>query len=64
MGESNHIAKSKQNRESRIFADSRNYLIQKVRPLWADSSIPDIDVKNDLFALDSTTISLSLKLFN
>ena len=32
--------------------------------MYADSSIPDVDIKNEVFALDSTTVSLSLKLFS
>jgi len=34
-----------------------------VRPLYANSSLPNVDIDNDVFALDSTTISLSIKLF-
>jgi hypothetical protein len=34
-----------------------------VRPLYADSPIPTIDLKNEIFALDSTTISVSINLF-
>ena len=39
------------------------YLIQFIRPLNADNSIPDIDIYNEVFALDSTTILLSIKTF-
>lgn len=35
-----------------------------VRPLYADCAIPNVDIENEVFALDSTTISLSLKLFS
>jgi hypothetical protein len=31
--------------------------------MYSDSPIPDDDIDNDVFALDSTTVSLSLKLF-
>jgi IS4 transposase len=34
-----------------------------VKPLYENQPIPNVDVENDVFALDSTTISLSLKLF-
>ena len=34
-----------------------------MRPLYADCKIPDIHADNQVFALDSTTISLSIKLF-
>jgi IS4 transposase len=33
-----------------------------VRPLYANCSVPNVDIDNDIFALDSTTISLSIKL--
>lgn len=58
------FSRANENRDSRIFADFGNYLIQEVRPLYADSSISDVDIKNEVFALDSTTVSLSLKLFS
>ena len=47
-----------------IFEDFGNYLIQQVRPMYASEPIPDVDIDNEVFALDSTTISLSLKLFS
>jgi hypothetical protein len=46
-----------------IFADFSEYLIKLVRPMYANTPIPNVDIDNDVFALDSTTISLSLKLF-
>ncbi len=58
------LSRANENRDARIFADFGNYMIQQVRPLYADSSISDINIKNEVFALDSTTVSLSLKLFN
>ena len=47
----------------RIFADFGNYLIDLLRPLYADYPIPKVDIDNEIFALDSTTISLSINLF-
>ena len=58
------LSRANENRDSRIFAEFGNYLIQEVRPLYADSTIPDVDIKNEVFALDSSTVSLSLKLFS
>ena len=57
------LSRANENRDWRIFADFGEYLIKTVRPLYANSSIPEVDVDNDVFALDSTTISLSIKLF-
>ena len=58
------LSRANEKRDWRIFADFGEYLIQQIRPLYANSPIPNIDIDNDVFALDSTTISLSLKLFS
>jgi hypothetical protein len=58
------LSRANEKRDWKIFADFGEYLIQQVRPLYANSPIPNIDIDNDVFALDSTTISLSLKLFS
>ena len=47
-----------------VITDFGNYLIQQVKPMYANEPIPDVRIDNEVFALDSTTISLSLKLFN
>jgi hypothetical protein len=57
------LSRANERRDWRIFADFGEYLISKVRPLYSDSPVPNIDIDNDVFALDSTTISLSIKLF-
>lgn len=58
------LSRANERRDYRIFADFGNYLIQQVRPMYANEPIPDVDIDNEIFALDSTTISLSLKLFS
>jgi hypothetical protein len=58
------LSRANEKRDWRIYAEFGEYLIRLVRPLYANSPIPNIDIDNDVFALDSTTISLSLKLFN
>ena len=58
------LSRANENRDWRIFADFGTYLISQVRPFYANSSIPNLDIDNDVFALDSTTISLSIKLFD
>lgn len=58
------LSRANERRNYLIFADFGNYLIQEVRPRYASESIPDVDINNEVFALDSTTISLSIKLFN
>ena len=57
------LSRANEKRDWRIFADFGEYLIQIVRPLYANSPISNVDIDNDVFALDSTTISLSIKLF-
>jgi hypothetical protein len=58
------LSRANEKRDWRIFADFGEHLIQQVRPLYASSPIPNVDIDNDVFALDSTTISLSIKLFS
>ena len=58
------LSRANERRDFRIFADFGNYLIQHVRPMYASEPIPNVDIDNEVFALDSTTISLSLKLFS
>ena len=48
----------------RIFANFGYYLIDKVRPLYINDSIEKVDIDNDVFALGSTTISISINLLS
>ena len=57
------LSRANERRNWQIFADFGNYMIQLVRPLYADCPIPNIDLENEIFALDSTTISVSINLF-
>lgn len=57
------LSRANEGRDWRIFADFGEYLISQVRPKYADHPIPNIKLENEVFALDSTTISLSLVLF-
>ncbi|GAA3522338.1 hypothetical protein GCM10022393_41100 [Aquimarina addita] len=50
-------------RDWRIFADLGQYPIDLVRPMYINYQIPNINLNNQVFALDFTTISLSLTLF-
>lgn len=58
------LSRANEKRNWRIFADFGEHLIKLVRPLYIDSPIPNIDIDNDVFVLDSTSISLSIKLFS
>jgi len=57
------LSRANEKRDWQIFAEFGEYLIKFVRPLYANHSVPNVDVDNEVFALDSTTISLSIKLF-
>ena len=58
------LSRANEKRDWRIFADFGEYLIKTVRPLYANEPVHNVDIDNDIFALDSTTISLSLTLFS
>ena len=57
------LSRANENRDWRIFADFGAYLISLVRPLYAGCKTPDVHTDSQVFVLDSTTISLSIKLF-
>jgi len=61
--DSSVLSRANARRNWQIFADFGNYLIHLVRPLYADIPIKNIDLDNEIFALDSTTISVSINLF-
>ena len=56
------LADANASRNWRIYADFAQRLIAQARTLYADTS-PDIDWDGTAYALDSTTIDLSLSLF-
>ena len=56
------LSRAGESRDWRIFADFGNYLIKVVSPMYADSPIPNINIDNEIFALDSTSISCSINL--
>ena len=56
------LSRANEKRDWRIFSDFGNHLINKIRPLYADCSISNIEIENEIFALDSTSISVSINL--
>ena len=56
------LSRANEKRDCQIFADFGYYLIELVRPLYTNSTIPNLAIENELFALDSTTISCSINL--
>lgn len=61
--DSSVLSRANERRNWMIFADFGNYLIHLVRPLYANCPISNLDIDNEIFALDSTTISVSINLF-
>jgi hypothetical protein len=57
------LARANESRNSRIFSDFGQHLINLVSPFYANDKIQDLNVDNPIFALDSTTISVSIKLW-
>ena len=57
----NTLAKANELRNWRIYADFAQVLIKKVRPLYAEDPFR-LDLDNMVYAFDSSTISLCLKL--
>ncbi len=56
------LSRANERRDYHIYEELGLYLISTVRPLYAKAKVPEITVDNVLYALDSTTISTSIKL--
>ena len=56
------LADANENRDWRIYADFAQVLISKAKSLYCDDDL-GLDLKNIVYALDSTTIDLCLSLF-
>ena len=56
------LSRANEKRDWQIFAVFGYYLIELVRPLYKNSAVPNLSIENELFALDSTTISCSINL--
>jgi hypothetical protein len=56
------LSRANEKRDWQIFSDFGNHLIELVRPLYKNSEVPNLSIDNELYALDSTTISCSINL--
>ena len=56
------LSRANEKRDYRIFQDFGYYLIEQVRPLFTKEKVPLLDLDNTIFALDSTSISVSINL--
>lgn len=58
------LSRANENRDWRIFADFGLYLISITSPLYGNEPKVVSGVENDIFAIDSSTISVSINLLN
>jgi hypothetical protein len=59
----NNLANANANRDWRIYHDFAMVLIAKARTLYGTEKIPELDLDDVIYALDSSTIDLCLSLF-
>ena len=57
------LADANENRDWRIFSDFAHILIQQTSQLYAGYHFDDLDLKETIYAFDSTTIKLCLSIF-
>lgn len=60
--DSTSLSRANERRSWRIYEEFGYLLIGIVRPLYYYDKVPDVPLPNDVLALDSTTISVSIKL--
>ena len=60
--DSSSLSRANERRNYRIYEELGYYLIRLVRPYYTGVALIGIEANNPLFALDSTTISVSIKL--
>lgn len=59
---SSSLSRANESRDYRIYEEFGYKLIESVRPLYEKETVPSVNLPNDILALDSTTISISIKL--
>lgn len=62
MVEHTTLTRANEKRDYRIYEDFGQYLIRLVKPMYRDAKLDDIVADNAIFAIDSTSISISIKL--
>lgn len=61
--DSSSLSKANEAKDNKIFEELGMWLIRKVRPMYAQETIPDVHLPGwEIFAIDSTTIPCSIKL--
>lgn len=56
------LSRANEKRDYRIFQDFGYHLINEVRPLYQAEKVSQLELENTIFALDSTSISVSINL--
>lgn len=56
------LSRANENRDWRIFADFGAFMINLVKPYYQNTIIASVNIDNEILLIDSTSISLSLKL--
>lgn len=56
------LSRANERRDYRIYEELGQYLIDLVRPMYAKAAIIGVSIDNVIYAIDSTTISISIKL--
>lgn len=56
------LTRANEKRDWQIYSEFGYYMIELVRPYYANTDIPNLRIENELLALDSTTISCSINL--
>ena len=57
------LSKANENRDWRIYQDFAMILIEKAKKLYTGDSQLEVEIKNNVFAIDSTTIDLCLSVY-
>jgi len=57
------LSKANENRDCRIYQDFAMILIGQAKKLYTGDSQLDVEIKNNVFAIDSSTIDLCLSIF-
>jgi len=57
------LSKSNENRDWRIYRDLTMVLIGKAQRLYVNKQLPDINLKNNVFAIDASLVDLCLDVF-
>lgn len=57
------LSKANENRDWRIYADLTMLLIKEAQKLYVNDSDLEVDLKNNVFAIDATTIDMCLSAF-